>query len=123
MKRILTPLLLCLSLLVSSYSCGKQEAPGPLFPVVQKGKCGYINRTGKIVIEPQFNGADDFSEGLARVTIEAKFGYINKAGQMVIKPQQFDWAENFSEGLALVEIDGKIGYIDKTGQYIWKPAK
>lgn len=31
-------------------------------------KFGYIDRTGRLVIEPQRQGATDFSEGLARVS-------------------------------------------------------
>ncbi len=32
---------------------------------------GYIDKNGKVVIEPQFDDARDFSEGLARVAIES----------------------------------------------------
>jgi hypothetical protein len=38
-----------------------------LYPVQVDGKCGYINRTGKIVIKPQFDEARGFFEGLAFV--------------------------------------------------------
>ena len=34
------------------------------------GKFGYIDRTGKVVIETKFDGARDFSEGLAAVKIK-----------------------------------------------------
>ena len=36
----------------------------------EKGKWGYIDRTGEIKIPPQFGGAHKFSEGLALVTLE-----------------------------------------------------
>ena len=35
-----------------------------LFPVRSGGEYGYIDRTGKIVIDPQFEDAGFFSEGL-----------------------------------------------------------
>ena len=42
---------------------------------------GYIDKTGKIVIEPQFDcSAANFSEGLARVKIDGKYGYVDKKG-------------------------------------------
>ena len=100
---------------------------------------GYINKTGKIVIGLQFDEADSFSEGLARVVFDGKSGYINKTGKMVIRPQ-FDEANSFSEGLAVVNIGGsyqekkdsaatkprifgggKWGYINKTGKMVIKP--
>ena len=66
------------------------------------------------VIQPQFDDAEDFSEGLALVknAYEVKWGYINREGQFVIKPQ-FDDARSFSKGLARVKMNGKWGYINK----------
>ena len=51
-------------------------------------KWGYIDKTGKIVIQPQFSQAGTFSEGLATVAIEngTKKNYvmIDKTGKIVI---------------------------------------
>jgi hypothetical protein len=46
------------------------------------GKWGYIDKTGKIVIEPRtLNSAKDFHNGLAYiVTKNGEHGYIDKAG-------------------------------------------
>jgi len=66
---------------------------------------GYIDKTGKTVIEPQFDDARNFQEELARVKINKKWGYIDKTGKMVIEPQ-FDRAFGFSEGLANVGFKG-----------------
>ena len=71
-------------------------------------------------IQPQFDDAWDFSDGLARVRIGGKWGYVNKEGQVVIKPQ-FDDIWDFSGGLARVRVDGKYGYINREGQYVIKP--
>jgi hypothetical protein len=90
-----------------------------LFLVWVDGKGGYIDKTGQIVINPQFNCALDFHEGLAAVEIGDKWGFINKAGELVIK-SHFDDVFAFHEGLAEVGIGGKWGYIDKTGRYVWK---
>jgi hypothetical protein len=85
-------------------------------------------QTGKFVINPQFDRADSFSEGLASVRVgdyeTGKFGFIDKQGRMVINPQ-FDGVEPFSEGLAAVRIGdkdtGKWGFIDKQGQMVIDP--
>ena len=40
-------------------------------------KVGFIDSTGKIIIEPKFNNALEFSEGLASARITGKYGYID----------------------------------------------
>jgi len=94
-----------------------------LFPVFIRtdfgyaySKYGYIDSTGKVVIQPKFDQAGDFSEDFAPAKVEQKdkFGYINGTGAFAIKPQ-FSDAKEFSEGLAAVLLDGKWGYIDRNG--------
>jgi hypothetical protein len=75
---------------------------------------GYIDQHGKLVIQPQFENAKDFSEARARVLLQGKWGFIDRTGTVVIQPRFYE-AEDFSEGLAPVAIGGKWGYIDKQG--------
>jgi len=84
------------------------------------GKCGYIDKTGRIVIDAQFGEAGVFSEGLAAVRKGKAWGYIDKTGKILIDPQ-YELAEPFSEGLAAVLLDKKWGYIDRTGRKIIVP--
>ena len=72
-----------------------------LFPIVKDGKWGYMDENGKVVIEPQYEAAYDFSEGLACVIVNGWRGFIDRTGTMVIKPE-FAWAGRFCEGLAPV---------------------
>ena len=46
----------------------------------------YIDRTGKMVINPQFDWAYGFTDGLAKVTIGGKYFKINRAGQVLLDP-------------------------------------
>lgn len=92
-----------------------------LFPAKQDGKWGYIDRTGKMTILPQYDRALGFVEGLARVVANNKAGFINGNGETVI-PLQFDFAYAFSEGLAVVKVRDKHGYIDKTGEMVIEPT-
>lgn len=82
--------------------------------------CGYIDKTGKQIIEPKFSQCTDFSEGLAAVKLnESKFySYIDKTGQEAIKIEFTTHASSFSDGLAKVETSDKTGYIDKTGKFV-----
>jgi WG repeat protein len=92
-----------------------------LFPVEDRGRGGFIDKTGRIAIPLCFDAVGDFSEGLARFERDQKWGYLDKTGTVVIEPR-FLWAQEFSEGLARVQISGsqlgidaKWGFIDKTG--------
>lgn len=96
-----------------------------LYPVSVDGKWGFIDKTGAIRIQPQFDYADAFSDGLAMVGVVEggmqKCGYIDPSGTLVIQPQ-FEKAGPFSEGMAPVGTVGsspakdfRYGYIDKTG--------
>lgn len=94
----------------------------------ESGKYGFIDKTGRFVIESQFDGANSFSEALAVVTIDRKKGFIDKTGELKILPQ-YESADGFSHGLAMTG-DGytpyenmKWGYIDTTGKYIWQPSQ
>ncbi|MEA5627713.1 WG repeat-containing protein [Nostoc sp. UHCC 0251] len=82
--------------------------------------CGYIDKTGKFVIERNFTGAGNFSENLAPIKIGSKWGYINPKGDTVIQPK-FDNVSSFSEGLAPIKIDGKWGYINTKGDTVIQP--
>ena len=76
---------------------------------------GYINLAGKVVIEPQFEDADEFYEGRARVKVDGKWGYIDPTGRLVV-PTTYDCAENFSEGRARVTRGDRYGYVDTRGR-------
>jgi hypothetical protein len=88
-----------------------------LAPVMVDDKTGFIDKTGKLVIEAKFESALSFSEGLATVVVGGKAGFINKSGQMVIEPQ-FPQAFSFNEGLARVLVDLEWCYINKAGNIV-----
>jgi hypothetical protein len=78
---------------------------------------GYIDKTGKWIIKPQFSYAEDFSEGLAGAALDyGDRGYIDKTGKFVIAPK-YDNTYPFSNGYALVKIRMfQPAYIDKSGK-------
>jgi tetratricopeptide (TPR) repeat protein len=97
-----------------------------IFPFKNKNqKWGYVNTTGKIIVEPQYDQAYDFSEGYAQVSrlINNKYtwGYINTAGKEVI-PCKYAKSYEFSEGLGMVSTkdypDDKYGFINYKGEMV-----
>ena len=84
------------------------------------GKHGFFDKSGAVVIDPQFDCVWDFRGGIAGVEINGKWGAIDKNGIIVIKPQ-FDFICDFEDGLALAELDGKWGVVNKKGEFVVKP--
>ena len=70
--------------------------------------------TNEILVQPNYDYAGFFHEGLACVKLNGMHGYIDKIGEEVI-PLKYDAAWYFREGLAKVKLNGEWGYIDKTG--------
>lgn len=70
-----------------------------------------------IQIEPKFEYALDFSEGVALVKFKGKWGYIDSTGLWVIQPI-YQKGSPFREGKAFVNLEGKIGLIRKDGSYL-----
>ncbi len=93
---------------------------GGLYPINVNGKFGYMDRSGKTVITPQFDMAYGFSEGLAHVRIGSRSGYISANGEVVITPQ-FDAAWQFQYGRANVQLGNRFGFIGKDGKFISSP--
>ena len=82
---------------------------------------GFIDKTGRLVIEASFRDARAFHEGLAAVQGDSrKWGFIDASGKLVI-PYSFDYASFFFEGLAAVMHGNAWGYIDKTGKWVLEP--
>lgn len=102
-----------------------------LYIVRRNAKYGFIDQTGKEVIPCKYDGASDFSEGLARVYLEdvpfGEYGFIDKTGRVIIPfTRVAGYYESFHNGLAKVlwESDGhwgykNWGYIDKTGSRVF----
>ena len=80
-------------------------------------KYGFIDKTGKVVIDLKYDWVGYFSEGLVAVGLDDKYGFIDKTGKVVID-LKYDDAWYFSEGLATVGLNGEYGFIDKTGKVI-----
>lgn len=121
MKRIVT-LLLAFCMTFSTIGFVNAEAASA------KGY-GFIDREGKIVIEPQFQYAYSFHSNRARIFTgtmsswgnypeEGYYGYIDSTGTEII-PLIYEGADDFAEnGKAIVCKNGKYGIIDVDGNTV-----
>jgi hypothetical protein len=102
----------------------KKKGAGPLFRIHYGDKWGFMDRTGRVVIRPQFSDVGDFFDGLAKILMPAGKGYkycfINESGETAI-PCVFDNAGDFSEGLAPVKVGRRWGYINTSGTMVIAP--
>lgn len=105
----------------TTFSAGQPFSEGMAAVKSFEGQFGYIDLSGEYVIQPQYDYALPFSEGLAPVMVGDKVGYINRSGATVVEPQ-YDAGDVFSEGLAAVALAGKVGYIDHSGAFAIEPA-
>jgi hypothetical protein len=80
-------------------------------------KWGYKRPDGSVVIEPRFDSAGSFSEGLARVREGELWGFVDPSGNYVIEAQ-FEQARHFSGGVAKVKRDGRWALIDTKGAWV-----
>ena len=82
------------------------------------GRWGYVDGTGRLVIECRYADARSFDDGLAAVQEpEGLWGYIDTAGRAVVAPQ-FTVAGAFDDGMAWVQSGELWGRIDKTGKTV-----
>ncbi|MBO6794285.1 MAG: WG repeat-containing protein [Balneolaceae bacterium] len=91
-----------------------------LFPVLLNGEWGYINKSGKMVLEPRYQNAFTFSDGLAIVRESWRWKYIDETGEQAFEGD-FEDLRTFSEGKAAVRVDGRWGYINQNGNFIINP--
>ena len=72
---------------LSGYAQGEPQVTGQLLPVRVGGKWGYIGKSGKVVIAPQYDYATPFSSDLALVVTNAKIPHLGS-------PAKFCFLEN-----------------------------
>ncbi len=94
-----------------------------LIKITINRKDGYMNKEGVIIIKPKYEFAQDFSEGVARVSTFNEYDnsthFIDKTGKVILT--MHDLPNNYSDGLARVYTFGtvlKSHYINKKGDII-----
>lgn len=95
-----------------------------LYRFIRGGKAGYIDSTGRVVIEPKFepygNDSGVFHDGLVETGV-ASGEYADTTGKLLDFGLKHGW--DFSDGLAasLDRDSNKWGYVDRTGKFAISP--
>ncbi len=79
-----------------------------------KKNFGFINLSGRLVVNLRYDDADDFSENRAKICADGSYGFIDTSGKM-LSANEYEAARSFSEVLAAVRVNGKRGYIGHDG--------
>lgn len=111
--------------------CSDAFSEGMLCFETEDGKYGYYNTKGEVVINPIFDTANDFKEGLAVVgekddkTGDRKFSVIDKKGETVFKIKDGVDIEayRFISGHLLLKEDDRYILCDKKGEMNKLPSK
>ena len=73
-----------------------------------------------MVIEPIFDEAAYFTDGIAVVTVDKKQGITDKKGNYVIEPVYDAIKAVYDDGIVFIK-DGKVGAADRNGKTVIKP--
>ncbi len=85
--------------------------------VTISGKYGYINSRGDIEIDPTYEYATNFVNGIAAVGYGGKQWYISTKEKTIGRYNEYDDVYVFTEGLGAV-CKGKWGFVDTKGREI-----
>src|SRR5882724_11531613 len=149
MKKFMAACLLPITLFCVIESLAQNGAS--LQPTYLKGKWGFADSKGTLVIPAKFDAALPFKDGLAKAGLvdeelpeidskpNIKWGYIDEKGNVVVELNYFAIKE-FSQGLAAIAVidkdkppyrvyarsldyaNVKWGYVDRTGKIVIPPA-
>lgn len=91
----------------------------------QGGKWGFIDINGKWMLEPRYESALDYQQGIARVRVDGKWGAVNSSYEFAVKPE-FDFIEYlYAEGgktlLTVGLTQDGIGFMDEKGELVILP--
>ena len=93
------------------------------------GKWGFIDRTGRFRIPPRYQGAGQFSDGVAYAWLwegeRRRDGVVDASGRFTGLPEVNDYQFIFHDGLARFQTpsgqERRYGYMDKAGRVVIPP--
>jgi len=90
-----------------------------LYPIKENGKWGFMDVSGKVLVQPTFDYVWDFSGGLGRFKINGKYGFVNATGEVVVQPA-LTYADDFTGEYTRVNTkDTLISEVTFDGYYLF----
>ncbi len=115
---------LALVLLMSLANIAVAKDTDMLYPIIKNKLWGYINSSGKVIVEPKYKYASAFADGRGVVKTakpEKKIFCLDTNGKIVYEaPANWSGMKHYSNGLARVK-DKKTrmyGYVDVNGKQV-----
>lgn len=96
------------------------------YKLSSSAKYGYLNTKGETVIQPAYDDAQEFVDGVAVVYVNGKYGAINSSGQYVINPTYDGLVSAFSNRIMFQKKDESssfysYGLLDLSGKVVVQP--
>lgn len=112
MKKSLVALMLALTLFASLSTCFAATTYSEgLTSKKSGGLWGYVNANGTVIIEYQYDACEDFSLGLAQVTVNNQVGIIRPDGEYLLLPI-YQSLEYLGGGFYLAQQDDYYGIVN-----------
>jgi len=91
---------------------------------LRKTGCGYIDNTGKLIMDIKYYDARNYFYGFAAFCYEKdKWGVMDMTGKVIVEPIYKNDADISAGGLIRMNgsnyYSGEFGYVDKNGKWIW----
>lgn len=102
------------------------EVREPLFPIWvrqnRRTKCGFIDRHGRLAIEPRFDDGHPSREGRMGVRVGKYWGFVDTSGRTVVEPVYSCVFLGFQGGVAQCSDadDAETVFIDREGRTLFR---
>jgi len=107
-------------LALQSFVVFKLSAQMQLLPIKSDYKWGYCDTNGDVIIEPQFDYAEDFVCDVAKVKLKGKLGVIDAKGKIIIEPNE-EAINVFCPNYISVKEDSLWGLDNSEGKKLIEP--
>ena len=91
-----------------------------MLAVREKGKWGYVNNKGDIIVSPKYDTCTGFKYGYGRIKLNAKWGIVDRSGTEIFPPKYGNILPG--ENGYFIYYDNGWGMMDKNGKVLIQPT-